>query len=76
VLFAGAARISAVNGPVTLSSADAAEAAKILGVHHGVDLHTEGWEHVTETRADLEVAFAGTGMLVDTPPGVAVKVGR
>jgi len=74
VLFAGAARISAVNGPLTLTSADAAEAAQILGVHHVVGLHTEGWEHFTETRTDLEAAFAGTGLLVDTPPGVAVQV--
>ncbi|GAA1216433.1 hypothetical protein GCM10009655_14660 [Rhodoglobus aureus] len=42
VRFAGAARISAINGPLTLTSADAAEAARILGVHHVVDLHTEG----------------------------------
>jgi L-ascorbate metabolism protein UlaG (beta-lactamase superfamily) len=73
VLFAGAARISAVNGPLTLTSADAAEAARILGVHHVVGLHTEGWEHFTETRADLEAAFAGTGLLLDTPPGAAVS---
>jgi L-ascorbate metabolism protein UlaG (beta-lactamase superfamily) len=74
VLFAGAARIPAVNGPLTLTSADAAEAAHILGVDHVVGLHTEGWEHFTETRVDLEAAFAGTGLLVDTPPGVAVSV--
>jgi L-ascorbate metabolism protein UlaG (beta-lactamase superfamily) len=74
VLFAGAARISAVNGPLTLTSADAAEAARILGVHRVVGLHTEGWEHFTETRADLEAAFAGTELLVDTPPGVAVSI--
>ena len=74
VLFAGAARISAVNGPLTLTSADAAEAARILGVDHVVGLHTEGWEHFTETRADLEAAFAGTGLLVETPPGAAVGI--
>ncbi|GAA1216452.1 hypothetical protein [Rhodoglobus aureus] len=76
VLFAGAARISAVNGPVTLTSADAAEAARLWGVHHVVGLHTDGWEHFAETRADLEAAFAGTGLLADTPPGVAAGVGR
>ncbi|EPR75282.1 hypothetical protein ADILRU_2423 [Leifsonia rubra CMS 76R] len=74
VLFAGAARISAVNGPLTLTSADAAEAARILDVHRVVGLHTEGWEHFTETRADLEAAFDGAGLLVDTPPGVAVSI--
>ncbi|WP_343924094.1 MBL fold metallo-hydrolase [Rhodoglobus aureus] len=74
VLFAGAARISAVNGPLTLTSADAAEAARILGVHHVVGLHTEGWEHFTETRADLEAAFAGTGLLIDTPRGIPVGI--
>ncbi|MGV8859310.1 MBL fold metallo-hydrolase [Rhodoglobus sp.] len=74
VLFAGAARISAINSPLTLTSADAAEAARILGVDHVVGLHTEGWEHFTETRSDLEAAFAGTGLLVETPPGVAVDI--
>lgn len=74
VLFAGAARISAINGPLTLTAADAAEAARILGAHRVVGLHTEGWEHFTETRADLEAAFAGTDLLVDTPRGVAVSI--
>jgi len=74
VLFAGAARISAINGPLTLTSADALEAARILGVYRVVGLHTEGWEHFTETRADLETAFAETGLLTDTPPGVAVSI--
>jgi len=57
-------------------SADAAEVAQILGVDHVVGLHTEGWEHFTETRTDLQAAFAGTGLLVETPPGVAVEVRR
>lgn len=74
VLFAGAARIAAINSPLTLTSADAAEAARIVGATHVVGLHTEGWEHFTETRADLEAAFAGTGLLVETPPGVAVDI--
>jgi len=74
VLFAGAARISAINGPLTLTAADAAEAARILGVHHVVGVHTEDWEHFSETRADFEAAFAGTDLLVDTPRGVTVSV--
>lgn len=74
VLFAGAARISAVDGPLTLTSADAAEAATLLGVHRVIGLHTEDWEHFSETRADLDAAFAGTGQLVDTPRGVAVSI--
>ncbi|GAA1216477.1 hypothetical protein [Rhodoglobus aureus] len=53
-----------------------AGAARILAVDHVVGLHTEGWERFTETRADLEAAFAGTGLLVETPPGIAVEIGR
>ncbi|MEL0627404.1 hypothetical protein V6245_10655 [Salinibacterium amurskyense] len=52
-----------------------ADAARILGAAHAVGLHTEGWEHFTETRADLGAAFAGMGLLVETPPGVAVGIG-
>ncbi|MGV8912719.1 MAG: hypothetical protein ACOH14_08915 [Rhodoglobus sp.] len=39
-----------------------------------IGLRTDGWEHFTETRADLEAAYARTGLLVDTPPGVVVFV--
>ena len=74
VLFAGAARIPAINAPLTLTSADAAAAALILGASRVVGLHTEDWEHFSESRAELEAAFAGTGLLVATPRGVTVTL--
>ena len=74
VLFAGAARVPSIDAALTLTSADAARAAEILGVGVVIGLHTEDWEHFSETRADLEAAFAGTDLLVDTPRGVTVVV--
>jgi L-ascorbate metabolism protein UlaG (beta-lactamase superfamily) len=75
VLFAGAARVPEIDGPLTLTSRDAAEAAQILKAGRVVGLHTEDWEHFSETRADLEAAFADTpGLLVDTPRGERVEL--
>jgi L-ascorbate metabolism protein UlaG (beta-lactamase superfamily) len=74
VLFAGAARVPSIDAALTLTSADAAEAARILGEPRIVGLHTEDWEHFSESRAALEAAFAGTDLLVDTPRGVPVVV--
>ena len=50
-------------------------AARILGARQVVGVHTEDWEHFSESRADLEAAFAAEGMrdvLVDTPRGERV----
>jgi len=74
VLFAGAARVARIDGQLTLTSTDAAEAARILGVDHVVGLHTEHWEHFSETRGELEAAFEGTGLLVQTPAGTRVTL--
>jgi L-ascorbate metabolism protein UlaG (beta-lactamase superfamily) len=75
VLFAGAARVPSIDAALTLTSAEALEAARILGVGTVIGLHTEDWAHFSETRADLESAFADTGLLVDTPRGVPTVVG-
>jgi len=72
VLFAGAARVPGIDGALTLTSADAAAAARIIGANTVVGLHTEHWEHFSESREQLEAAFDGSGLLVDTPPGVRV----
>ena len=53
---------------------DAARAARTLGAQVVIGLHTEDWTHFSETRADLEAAFEGSGLLLDTPRGVAVEV--
>jgi L-ascorbate metabolism protein UlaG (beta-lactamase superfamily) len=73
ILFAGAARVPEIDADLTLTSQDAAEAAEILRAGKVVGLHTEDWEHFSQTRAELEAAFAGTpGLLVDTPRGERV----
>jgi L-ascorbate metabolism protein UlaG (beta-lactamase superfamily) len=74
VLFAGAARVPAIDAALTLTSPDAVSAAQILGVQKVVGLHTEDWAHFSESRADLTAAFAETGLLVDTPRGVRVEL--
>ena len=72
LLFAGAARVSRIDGALTLTSTDAVEAARVLSPRVVVGLHTEDWEHFSESRAELEAAFEGTGLLVDTPRGERV----
>ncbi|HEX7833953.1 MAG TPA: MBL fold metallo-hydrolase [Pseudolysinimonas sp.] len=73
ILFAGAARVPEIDAVLTLTSQDAAEAARILQASKVVGIHTEDWEHFSETRAALETAFAGTpGLLVSTPRGERV----
>jgi L-ascorbate metabolism protein UlaG (beta-lactamase superfamily) len=75
LLFAGAARIEEIDADLTLSSTDAATAAESLGARLVVGLHTEDWTHFSHTRAQLEAAFDGTGILALTPRGVRVDLG-
>ena len=72
VLFAGAARTPRIDAALTLTSTDALAAARILGASRVVGLHCEDWQHFSESRDDLERAFAGSGLLVDTPRGERV----
>lgn len=77
VLFAGAARVPRVDAALTLTSTDAVNATRMLGARAVVGVHTEDWAHFSESRADLESAFARAGLadlLVDTPRGVPVRV--
>jgi L-ascorbate metabolism protein UlaG (beta-lactamase superfamily) len=72
VLFAGAARTPLVDGYLTLTSAEAVEAARILGNPQVLPAHTEGWAHFTETAADYAAAFDReglAGLLLDSTPG-------
>ncbi|MCX3064251.1 MBL fold metallo-hydrolase [Streptomyces beihaiensis] len=63
LLFAGAARTPLVpDAPLTLTSADAARAAEILGARHVVPLHFEHWAHFTQDGTTLEEAFAQAGL--------------
>lgn len=78
VLFAGAARVPAIDAPLTLTSADAVAATRILGARQVVGVHCEDWEHFSESRADLERAFAAEhldDLLVATPRGETVELG-
>lgn len=63
VLFAGAARTALFDGaPLTLTSADAAEAAKILDRAKVVPLHFRGWDHFSEGPDTLREAFEAAGL--------------
>lgn len=72
IIFAGAARVPGIDAALTLTSQDAARAAAILAATTVVGVHTDDWEHFSESRAQLEDAFAGTGLLKTTPRGEAV----
>lgn len=77
VLFAGAARVAAIDAPLTLTAGDAVAAARVLGARVVVGVHTEDWAHFSESRADLEAAFAAAGMsdlLVPLPRGGRVEL--
>ncbi|MBO1336459.1 MBL fold metallo-hydrolase [Streptomyces sp. VRA16 Mangrove soil] len=63
LLFAGAARTPLVpDAPLTLTSEDAAEAARILGARHVVPLHFEHWGHFTQDGSTLTAAFDAAGL--------------
>ncbi|MEV4256354.1 MBL fold metallo-hydrolase [Spirillospora sp. NPDC049652] len=63
LLFAGAARTILLDGALlTLDSAGAAEATRILDARHTVPLHFEGWAHFTEGGDLLTKAFAEAGL--------------
>lgn len=63
ILFMGAARVS-VAGPaaLTFSAREGVEVARAMREAAIVPLHFEGWEHFSESRADVERAFAEAGM--------------
>jgi len=62
VLFMGAARVAQV-GPwvLTFDAAGGVEAAQAFEATV-VPLHFEGWEHFSESRADIEAAFTRAGL--------------
>ncbi|MEV4556776.1 MBL fold metallo-hydrolase [Kitasatospora sp. NPDC049285] len=63
VLFAGGARVGIFdNALLTLDSAAAAEAARILGARRVVPVHFDSWAHFTEGREPLLAAFAAAGL--------------
>lgn len=63
VLFAGAARTPVVpDAPLTLTSAQAAQAASVLDARAVVPLHFEHWAHFTQDGDSLEAAFDDAGL--------------
>lgn len=74
VIFAGGARVPAVfdGAFLTLDSAQAAEAARILGSRRAVVLHCDSWAHFSEDYPVVEAAFDEAGrrdLLPDTRHG-------
>lgn len=65
VLFAGAPRFPVLfdGALIVLSSAQAADAAKILGARRVVPVHYDSWAHFTEGRDELVAAFTDAGLL-------------
>jgi L-ascorbate metabolism protein UlaG (beta-lactamase superfamily) len=78
VLFMGAARVGAVGPwPLTMTAEDAVEAARAFAGAAIVPLHFEGWEHFSESRADIAAAFERAGLsgrLRWPVPGRAIAV--
>lgn len=65
ILFAGAPRFSVLfdGALIVLDSAQAAEAARILGARRVVPVHYDSWAHFTEGRDELITAFTDAGLL-------------
>lgn len=63
VLFTGAARVREV-GPahLTMTGAEAVTAARAFPEAVIVPLHFEGWEHFSESRAEIDGAFTAAGL--------------
>jgi L-ascorbate metabolism protein UlaG (beta-lactamase superfamily) len=63
VLFAGAARPRAeFDATFTITSAQAAQATRLLGAGAVLPVHYDGWRHFTEGADDLRAAFAAAGL--------------
>ena len=63
LISAGAAQTALAGGAfLTLTSALAAEAVRILGSPQTVPLHFEGWAHYTQGRESLRQAFMQAGL--------------
>ncbi len=78
VLFAGGAQMPYLGDDyLTLPSAWAPEAARLLGARAVLGIHCDSWAHFSDDRTSLERAFAGVGLghlLVELPPGEPVEV--
>ncbi|HEX6541112.1 MAG TPA: MBL fold metallo-hydrolase [Ktedonobacterales bacterium] len=78
LLHFGAARVQRL-GPahLTLTGAEGAELAKMLGQATVIPIHYEGWTHLSEGRDEIERAFAAAGIadrLRVVSPGDSITV--
>jgi L-ascorbate metabolism protein UlaG (beta-lactamase superfamily) len=75
VLFMGASVVPQVGaGHLTMTAGEGVYAARVFGNARIVPLHCAGWEHFTESRADIHRTFAAAGLqgrLCWLEPGVA-----
>lgn len=63
VLFMGAAKVAVAGpAPLTFTATEAVEAAREFAGAKIVPLHFEGWAHFTESRPEIERAFADAGL--------------
>jgi L-ascorbate metabolism protein UlaG (beta-lactamase superfamily) len=63
VLFVGGARFEAIGGDyLTLSNEDAVKAAAILNTATIVPVHTDSWDHFSQTSAQLRELFENEGL--------------
>jgi L-ascorbate metabolism protein UlaG (beta-lactamase superfamily) len=63
LLNLGAARVKAAGDhPLTFTAAEAVTAARAMPSAAIVPLHFDGWEHFSESRADVEREFASAGL--------------
>ena len=77
LLFAGAARTRSIDAPLTLTAADAVEAARLLGDAVVVPVHADSWAHFSEDVGDVVRAFADAGLserLRVLTPGVPTAI--
>ena len=62
---------------LTLGSAEAADAARILQARAVLPIHCDGWTHYSQNRASLTRAFADAGLeqeLISVPDGATVTL--
>lgn len=78
VLFAGGAQTPLLGEAfLTLSSTDAAKAARLLGARHVVPLHFEHWAHFTQGPDTIRPAFEQAGLadrLHQLKPGEQIEL--
>lgn len=77
LLFAGAARTASIDAPLTLTAADAVQAALLLGDAVVVPVHADSWAHFSEGVDDVVRAFDEAGLserLRVLQPGVATSL--